>query len=313
VPGRFEAEDFDTGGEGVAYHDLTAGNAGGLYRTGEAVDVTSPYTDGYVVNGFQTGEWLEYTIDVAESGVYRPEVLVSSEFSDARFHVEVDGVDVTGPLVAPDTGSWRTFQWTGAGGVSLASGTHLVRLHSEAEYFNVDALRIATDESLPPPVDEPSPAGITWTEMVNVTASDGVLQKTGGCDGCQDAGAVSVEAIEYGDGALEVTVAETDTHRVIGLSRGNSDETRADIDFAVQFWPGGGADVREGGTYRNAETSYAPGDVFRIAVESGTVRYYRNGVLFYTSEVAPAYPLQVDTSFFTLGATLQGVVLETAQ
>src|SRR6202040_61058 len=33
VPGTIQAEDFDNGGEGLAYHDTTAGNAGRAYRT----------------------------------------------------------------------------------------------------------------------------------------------------------------------------------------------------------------------------------------------------------------------------------------
>ena len=32
VPGRIEAEDYDLGGEGIAYHDTTPGNLGGIYR-----------------------------------------------------------------------------------------------------------------------------------------------------------------------------------------------------------------------------------------------------------------------------------------
>ena len=40
VPGRIEAEDYDLGGEGVAYHDTTAGNTGGAYRDDD-VDIES--------------------------------------------------------------------------------------------------------------------------------------------------------------------------------------------------------------------------------------------------------------------------------
>ncbi len=39
VPGTFEAENFDLGGEGVAYHDNVPGNAGGQYRLNEDVDI----------------------------------------------------------------------------------------------------------------------------------------------------------------------------------------------------------------------------------------------------------------------------------
>jgi hypothetical protein len=40
LPGTIEAENFDNGGEGIAFHDLTAGNSGGAYRATDA-DTTS--------------------------------------------------------------------------------------------------------------------------------------------------------------------------------------------------------------------------------------------------------------------------------
>jgi hypothetical protein len=39
------------------------------------------------------------------------------------------------------------------------------------------------------------------------------------------------------------------------------------------------------------------------------VGYYKNGVLFYTSAVSPTYPLLVDTSLRSTGATLSNVTL----
>jgi len=142
IPGTIQAEDFDRGGEGVAYHDLVAGNAGGQYRTSEDVDIISPYAGGYVVNNIQTGEWLEYTINVTQAGVYRFEALVSTELAKSRWHMEVDGVNLTGPVTVPGTVRWNRFQWVGVGGVTLAAGTHVLRVHAEAQYFNLDALRI---------------------------------------------------------------------------------------------------------------------------------------------------------------------------
>ncbi|HEU4520375.1 MAG TPA: carbohydrate-binding protein, partial [Thermoanaerobaculia bacterium] len=143
VPGQIEAEDFDRGGEGIAYHDMLAGNQGGLYRTSEDVDIVSPYAGGHVVNNFQTGEWLEYTFDVPQAGTYTIEALISSAYTTtARFHFEVDGADVTGAIDAPNTGWWGAFQWVGRPGINLTAGRHVLRLHADAEYFNVDAIRI---------------------------------------------------------------------------------------------------------------------------------------------------------------------------
>src|SRR5207253_2525816 len=145
VPGSFEAENFDLGGEGVAYHDNTPGNQGGAYRLTEDVDIVSPYAGGYVVNNFDTGEWLEYTINVTSSGTYRMEALVSSQYSNSTFHMEVDGTDKTGLITAPNTGSWATFQWVGKGGISLTAGQHVLRMYADMQYFNLDAIRISTD------------------------------------------------------------------------------------------------------------------------------------------------------------------------
>src|SRR5205814_1080735 len=90
VPGSFEAENFDLGGEGVAYHDNTPGNQGGAYRLTEDVDIvvsSDALGGGYVVNNFETGEWLAYTINVAASDQYNIEIRASSAFANSAFHV----------------------------------------------------------------------------------------------------------------------------------------------------------------------------------------------------------------------------------
>ena len=60
IPGTVEAEQFDNGGEGVAYHDLTGGNSGGVFRSTD-VDVESVSGGGYDVGWVVAGEWLQYT------------------------------------------------------------------------------------------------------------------------------------------------------------------------------------------------------------------------------------------------------------
>jgi hypothetical protein len=146
---------------------------------------------------------------------------------------------------------------------------------------------------------------ISWTNTVNVSVLNGSLQKTAGCDGCDDAGATSQEALAQGDGFVEFTVGELNSLWAAGLSHDNSDTTYADIDFAFRFNGGGWADVIENGVYQNGgDTVYAPGDVFRVAVVAGKVEYSRNGVVLHTSPTAPQFPLVLDTSLGTLGATI---------
>jgi hypothetical protein len=69
LPGTIQAEDFDTGGEGVTYHDTTAGNRGGVYRqTSVDLEATVDTSFGYNVGWIAPGEWLAYSVDVRQSG-----------------------------------------------------------------------------------------------------------------------------------------------------------------------------------------------------------------------------------------------------
>jgi hypothetical protein len=62
--------------------------------------------------------------------------------------------------------------------------------------------------------------------------------------------------------------------------------------------------VFESGSIKGNYVTYQAGDHFRIAVESGVVKYLKNGTVFYTSDVRPSYPLIVDTSLYTNGSTI---------
>jgi len=144
VPATIEAENFDRGGQGTAYYDAVAGNSGGQYRS-EDVDITASCDSaggGYVVNNFQTGEWLKYTINVPVAGNYDIELRGASNYSGAAFHVEVDGVNATGSIPFPITGGWCAFQWVGKKGVPLAAGTRVLKVYADRQYFDLNSLRV---------------------------------------------------------------------------------------------------------------------------------------------------------------------------
>jgi YD repeat-containing protein len=149
VPGTIEAEAYDNGGEGVAYHDTTAGNHGvnynvggyppSTYRSPTDVDVYehSSYSGGYLVLS-QAGDWTEYSVRVAATGSYK--LLARVMWGGAggtlgTFHVEIDGVDKTGPMQIPDT-SWGSWQTVSKTGIQLTAGQHVVRIVSDANAGN---------------------------------------------------------------------------------------------------------------------------------------------------------------------------------
>jgi hypothetical protein len=74
------AEEFDTGGQDVAYFDTTAGNQGGSARADEDVDL---YAGSIVLSNIADGEWVEFTRDVVP-GVYDVDVRAWSTNSNAK-------------------------------------------------------------------------------------------------------------------------------------------------------------------------------------------------------------------------------------
>src|SRR5262245_2247682 len=151
-----------------------------------------------------------------------------------------------------------------------------------------------------------SDQAVTWNNILNATVTGNGLEKTSGCDGCDDAGASSLPAISQGDGFVEFTVGETDTFWAGGLNHSDDSTAIEDIDFAFRFNGAGWADVLESGLYQpGGDTPYSAGDVFRVAVVGGKIQYSRNGILLRESQTAaPQYPLLLDVSLGSLGTTV---------
>ena len=135
LPGTIEAEDFDEGGQGIAYNDKTTGNKGGEYRTDD-VDIW-PINGGYYTGANATGEWLEYSVNVAYAGSYTLHLRVATPYSGKKLRVELDGSDVTGAVSVPNTGGWQKWQTIKAN-ARLSAGKHVLRVVFVQGGFNFD-------------------------------------------------------------------------------------------------------------------------------------------------------------------------------
>jgi len=129
IPGRIEAERFDEGPEGFAYHDADGANFGGQLReTGVDIEPTTDAGGGYSVGWMAPGEWLAFSIDATTGATYRLDARVASLGGGGTFHVEIDGVNVTEALPIPDTGGWQNWITLSQMGIALSAGPHRVRL-----------------------------------------------------------------------------------------------------------------------------------------------------------------------------------------
>ena len=142
IPGQIEAEDYDKGGEGVAYHDDDAANSGGQYRTSEGVDIESCGEGGYNVGWMYAGEWIEYTVNVVEAGTYTIKVRTASQPAEGgKFHLEFAGQNLTGTCSAPGTTDWQQYVSVEIPGILLSAGQQVMRLAVEVGNFNVNYLQ----------------------------------------------------------------------------------------------------------------------------------------------------------------------------
>ncbi len=149
IPGMIEAENFDMGGEGVAYHDTTVGNAGGMHRS-EDVDI-QPTTDaggGFNVCTIAAGEWLNYSLSIPQPGSYTMEMRVSREMpGHSSFHIEVDGTDVTGRVLIPSTGGWQTWTTIIKKGVYLNTINQVMKIVCDGGNFNINWIKFISEGS----------------------------------------------------------------------------------------------------------------------------------------------------------------------
>ena len=136
IPGTIEAgyyDKFEGGlGQGIAYNDVSPNNEGDM-RMDEYVDVLAVNNEGATVGWISSGEWLEYTVDVAESGVYEMSFRYASGNGNGGgpFYLELDGKKVSGDISVNMTDAangWSTFATKTVGGITLTKGEHVLRL-----------------------------------------------------------------------------------------------------------------------------------------------------------------------------------------
>lgn len=273
--------------------------------------------DGYQVflnNGNLCAWYLRDTANYVYDGSGCPFNLAG--YTDNQWHHVAFVVDASGGRLYVDGLVKGSLAWTGtAGPPSTAQPIHLGHYPGAfggAEYFPgvLDDVRIYNRALTVEEIQALSTGGsgdVIWTNLVNVTATGNSVQKTSGCDGCPDAGATSQQQITSGDGYVEFTASETGALRFAGLSNGNPGTNAGGITFAIRL-QSGIAEVRESGVYK-ADAAFMSGDVFRVAVESGVVKYYKNGTPFYTSSMGPTYPLLGAAALYNLNATITNAVI----
>ena len=104
---------FDNGGNYVGYFNLDTIDQGSApsYRAPATVGVeeTGDTGGGFDVGFTKEGEWLRYTVNVTQAGIYNLQARVASSGPGGYYHVSFDGQDATGNLFVPQTNAFQTY------------------------------------------------------------------------------------------------------------------------------------------------------------------------------------------------------------
>ena len=150
MPGVIQAEDYDTGGEGVAYYNTTVGNPGGVYRSDDVgIEPTSDTGGGYDVNSLNTGEWLEYTVNPPDpTATYIISLRVAAPAAGGQLRVRLNGT-VLGTVAIPNTGGSQSWQTVTLPAVSLAGGigSQALRLEVLTNGFSINRIGLNSTQS----------------------------------------------------------------------------------------------------------------------------------------------------------------------
>jgi aryl-phospho-beta-D-glucosidase BglC (GH1 family) len=113
--------------------DATAGNAGTANCTNSSnvnvdIETTSDAGGGCNVGWVESGEWLEYSINVPAGG-YRADVRVASMGGGGSYNIQVDGVQVVAATSVGNTGGWQSWVTQSSGVFNVGAGTHTLRIN----------------------------------------------------------------------------------------------------------------------------------------------------------------------------------------
>jgi len=156
VPGTIQLEEYDVGGNGFAYFDDSDDNTGGAdFRTDEDVDIEecSDTGEGYNLGWTAAGEWLEYTVDVANAGTYDIVLRASANGDGKTVTLASDGDVLVEDISITNTSGWQEWVDITIPDVVLQAGEQVLRLTiGDNDYVNLNYMTFIYNDIPPEPL-----------------------------------------------------------------------------------------------------------------------------------------------------------------
>ncbi len=233
IPGTIQAEAFDVGGNGFAYFDGTPGSETGVsFRNDEDVDIENCTDDGagYNVGWATSGEWLEYTVNVENSGIYNMDLRIACDGEGRTLSVSMDGTNIASNVAIPNTAGWQSWQTVRVSNIQLTAGQKIMRLTiGDVDYINLNFVAF-TLANIPPVVTITGPSDnsiFNTLQTVELTSSasdaDGSIVKVDFYSGTTLLGTDNTSPFSYDwsgmpAGTYTITVKATDDKGIVTSS-----------------------------------------------------------------------------------------------
>jgi beta-glucanase (GH16 family) len=120
VPGLIEAEDYNN-------------------MLGVQIETTTDTGVGFNIGYIDGGDWVEYSLDVANAGNYLIEYRLASQNGSDGFQTLIDGTLIDTQSV-PNTGSWQSWI-TNSATVNLSAGEQILRLNAVGSEWNLNWIK----------------------------------------------------------------------------------------------------------------------------------------------------------------------------
>jgi chitinase len=276
IPGTVQAENYDTGGQGLAYNVTSINGSDNGYRSdGVDLEVTSD-TGGGVDLGWTTGgQWFKYTVNVATAGTYTVSFRVAAPtaVTDGFHLANSSGTNLSGNVNVPATGGWQTWA-TVTANVTLPAGQQVLTLNQDNGGWNINYASFASSAvTVATPVF--SPGGGNYTSAQNVSISDStsgasIRYTTDGSTPSETAGTIY---------SGPVNISGTTTLKAIAYKSGDADSSVASATYTINSSEGpfGGTAAAIPGTIQaeNYDTG-GQGVAYNVTSINGTDNGYRS-------------------------------------
>lgn len=223
VPGVIEAENFNT-------------------ASGVLSEATSDINGGLDVGWINSGDWMDYRINVPVAGTYSISLRIASPSSVSDAIQIIEGSTILATSTVPNTGGWQG--WTDISqSVSLNAGVHTLRIYAATGGWNLNKIEFVSD---------------SWTVTGNLLTNGGMesASLTGWSTWNNGTNAVFADTDTVYNGSYKMTLwCENDYQQLVSQTVAVPNGT-----YRFSAW------VRSGGGQRSIHL-YAKnyGDIERIA------------------------------------------------